>query len=267
MRITSTITTLVGAMLLFGIAAPLTAGEPMARMSDKDVKALVKSIADHEKKFARALDSKFKRSVIRGPGGEIEVAGYLDDLASDIKRFSDRFTGSYSASAEIKDLMERADMMNGYIRNHPEIKGANEWDVFGSGLQQLAGAYGTTFPLPDGAVIRRIGDGELQDAATEISKFAKDMKKPVRKHVKGTDELKAAAKGLDDELSSLADQSKTLASRIRGNKPASAEARQLMDSVGQIESLLDTPGMPGDIATLWEEGSKSIYKVEQAFNL
>ena len=89
----------------------------------------------------------------------------------------------------------------------------------------------------------------------------------MRKHVKGTDELKAAAKGLDDELSSLADQSKTLASRIRGNKPASAEARQLMDSVGQIESLLDTPGMPGDIATLWEEGSKSIYKVEQAFNL
>ena len=267
MRVTATITTWVGALLLFGIAAPLSANEPMARLSDKDVKALVKSIGDHQKKFERALDSKFKRSVLRGPGGEIEVGGYLDDLEGDIKRFGDRFAGSYSASAEVKDLMERASMMNDYIRKHPEMKGANEWDVFGSGLQQLAGAYGTTFPLPDDAVIRRIGDGELEDAAADISKFAKDMKKPVRKHVKGTDELKAAAKRLDNELTSLTDQSKTLASRIRSNKPASAEARQVMDSVGRIESLLDTPGMPGDITTLWAEGAKSVYKVEQAFAL
>ena len=261
------ITTVVGALLLFGISAQVQANDPMTRMSDKDVKSLVKKIEDHEKKFERALDSKFKRSVIRGPGGEIDISGYLDDLEGDIKRFGDRFDGSYSASAEIKDLMERADMMNGYIRNHPEMKGANEWDVFGSGLQRLAGAYGTTFPLPEDAVIRRIGDGELQDAATAISKSAKDMKKPVRNHVKGTDELKAAAKGLDDELSSLADQGKTLASRVRGNKPASAEARQLMDIAGRIEALLDTPGMPADIASLWQESSKSIDKIEQAFGL
>lgn len=267
MKISATITTLVGAMLLFGIAAPLSAAEPMARVSDKDVEALVKSIEDHQKDFVRALDSKFKRSVLRGPGGEIEVAGYLDDLENDIDRFSDRFDGSYSASAEVKDLMERASMMNDYIRKHPEMDGANEWDVFGSGLQQLAGAYGTTFPLPDGAVIRRIGDGELEDTAKGISEFAKDMKKPVRKHVKGTDELKAAAKSLDDELSSLADQGDALASRIRSNKPATAEARQLVDSVGRIESLLDTPGIPEDVTTLWEEGSKSVAKVEQAFAL
>ena len=267
MNITTRIATLLGAVIIFGVATQGMAQEPMARLSDKDVKALVKSIADHEKKFARALDSKFKRSLLRGPGGEIEVAGYLDDLAGDIKRFGDRFTGSYSASAEIKDLLMRADMMNGYIRKHPEIKGANEWDVFGSGLQRLASAYGTTFPLPKDAVIRRIGDGELQDAATAISKFAKGFKKPVRKHVSGTDELKVAAKGLDAELSALANHSKTVASRISSNKPASAEARQLMDAVGRIESLLETPGMPEDVISAWQDGSKDVYKIKQAFTL
>lgn len=259
--------TLFGALVFLGLSSPVLAEESMARLSDKDVKELAKTIEKQHNSFERALDSKFKRSILRGPGGEIQVSYYLEDLGESIEQLGKRFTGSYSASAEATETLKRADFMNSYVRNNPQMKGANEWDVLGSSLQQLAHAYGTTFPLPDDAVIRRIGDGELEDAATAISKFAKDMKKPVRKYAKGTDELKAAAKGLDDELSSLADQSRTLASRIRSGKPASAEARQMMDAVGRIEALLETAGMPDEVATAWQEGSKSIAKVKQAFAL
>lgn len=259
--------TLMGAVVLAGLPSSALADETMARLSDRDVEDLVETIEDEFKDFRRALDSTFRRSVVRGPGGEIQVDGYLDDLAADIERFDDRFDGEYSASAEVKDLLTRADMMNGYIRSHPEMKGANEWDVFGSGLQGLASAYGTTFPLPDGAAIRRIGDGELEGAASAVSEHARDMKKPVRKHARGTDELKAAADSLDDELSALSEQSRTLASRIRGNKPASAEARQVLDTAGNIETLLDTPGMPTEVTAAWEEGAKSMEKIEQAYAL
>jgi methyl-accepting chemotaxis protein len=261
------ISTLAGALIFLGLSSPIPAQEQMARLSDKDVKELVKTIEKQHKSFERALDSKFKRSILRGPGGEIQVSYYLEDLGESLEQLRKRFTGSYSASAEATEALKRADFMNSYVRKNPQMRGANEWDVFGSSLQQLASAYGTSFPLPDDAAIRRIGDGELQDAATAISKFAKDMKKPVRKYVKGTDELKAAAKSLNDELSSLADKSRTLASRIRSGKPASAEARQMMDAVGRIESVLETEGMPGEVATAWQEGSKSINKVKQAFAL
>jgi hypothetical protein len=239
----------------------------MARLSDKDVKALVKTIEKQHSSFERALDSKFKRSVLRGPSGEIQVSYYLDDLGDALEQLGKRFTGGYAASAEATEALQRADFMNSYVRDNPQMKGANEWDVFGDSLQQLARAYGTTFPLPDDAAIRRIGDGELSDAATAISKLAKDMKKPVRKHVKGTDELKAAAKSLDGELSSLADGSKKLASRIRSGKPASAEARQMMAGVDRIESLLQTEGVPGEVSSAWQAGSTHINKVRQAFGL
>jgi hypothetical protein len=258
---------IVATMALALGAAGLNADEPMARLSDKDVKNLVKTIEKQNKSFQRALDSKFKRSILRGPGGEVQISHYLNDLDEAIEQLGKRFTGSYSASAEATELLKRADFMNSYIRNKPEMKGANEWDVFGSSLQQLARAYGTKFPLPDDAAIRRIGDGELEEAATAISKFAKDMKKPVRKYAKGTDALKVAAKSLNEELSSLADKSKTLASRIRSGKPASAEARQMMDAVKRIESLLETEGMPGEVATAWRGASTSINKVKQAFAL
>ena len=222
---------IVATMALALGAAGLNADEPMARLSDKHVKNLVKTIEKQNKSFQRALDSKFKRSILRGPGGEVQISHYLEDLDDAIEQLAKRFTGSYSASAEATELLKRADFMNSYVRNKPQMKGANEWDVFGSSLQQLAHAYGTKFPLPADAVIRRVGDGELLEAATAISKFAKDMKKPVKKYVKGTDELKAVAKRLNDEFSSLADKSKTLASRIRSGKPASAEARQMLSLI------------------------------------
>jgi hypothetical protein len=267
MNTVARIGTALGACVLFAFSSAVLADEPMARLSDKDVKSLVKTIGKQHKSFERALDSKFKRSILRGPGGEIQVGTYLDDLDDSIEQLGKRFTGSYSASAEATETLKRADFMNSYVRQNPQMRGANEWDVFGSSLQQLARAYGTSFPLPDDAAIRRIGDGELQDAASMISKFAKDMKKPVRKYVKGSDDMKAAAKSLGDELSSLADQSRTLASRIRSGRPATAEARQMMEAVGQIESLLGTEGMPDEVATAWQQGSKSISKVKQAFAL
>lgn len=267
MNIIARVGTLLSVFAFLGLTSPVLAQEQMARLSDKDVKSLVKTIEKQHKSFVKALDSKFKKSVLRGPGGELQVNYYLDDLGESIEQLGKRFTGGYAASAEATEALQRADFMNSYVRNNPQMKGANEWDVFGSSLQQLAQAYGTTFPLPDDAAIRRIGDGELADAATAVSKLAKDMKKPVRKYVKGTDELKAAAKSLDGELSSLADRSRTLASRIRSGKPASAEARQMMATVGQIESLLETDGIPDEVVTAWRESSKSVDKVQQAFGL
>jgi len=239
----------------------------MARLSDKNISSLVEKIGNQRDKFERALDSDFKRSVLRGPGGEIQVRGYLDDLADAVERIEDRFDGNYAASTEVQDLLERADIMNGYIRSNPSLEGANEWDVFGSSLQQLAAAYGTTFPLPDGAMVRRIGDGELETVAAAVNKLAKDLQRSVRSQTRGKDELKATGQDLEKELSTLADTGKTLSSRIRSGKPASAEARQLMDSVGKVESLIRVPGMPGELATAWETVEPSIEKIAQAYDL
>ena len=266
-RVATFAAALAALLVAYCSATSSAAQEPAARMSDKAVKQLVDDIEDQQKRFARALDSSFRRSVLRGPGGEIEVEGYLDDFNEDINRFSDRFDGNYSASAEVKDLLIRADMMNAYIHANPSVKGANEWDVLESSLQQLAAVYGTTFPLPDDPVIRRIGDGELEDAASATSKFAGHFRGTVRKETRRLDGLDDPSAKLEDEISSLEDVSKALASRIRKDKPASAEARQLLDTVGKIEALLATPGMPSTLKTAWATSEKDVEKIAQAFRL
>lgn len=267
MRLIRNICVLSGALTVLLFSTQVWGDESMARLSDNDVKALAKTIGKQHQTFARAIDPKFKRRILRGPGGEVQVEYYLEDLGDSIQQLGKRFTGSYSASAEATEVLKRADFMNSYVHNNPSMKGANEWDVFGASLQQLASAYGTRFPLPDDAAIRRIGDGELADAATELSKFSKGLPKTIKKQTRGMKELSEAVKGIEAELKSMTSLSKTLASRIRSGKPATAEARQLMESVGAVEKLIATEGMPAGVAEAWNAGSRPIGKIAQAFRL
>ena len=259
--------TVVTAFAVLAALLPLASwgDEMFARPSDRDIKDLVKELDRQEKRFEKALDSKFKRSVLRGPGGEIDVDKYLDDLSEAIDRLGKRFTGDYSASTEATEVLQRASFMNSYIRENPSLKGANEWDLFGSNLQRLAAAYGTSFPLPGDAVVRRVGDGELEGAATAISKFSRDFSKVLKKSTRGMDALEDAVEQGEAHLKTVGDVGKKLASRIRSGKPASAEARQLLAAVEQVQAVVDTAGMPEDVVSAWEKGGAPISKIEQAF--
>ena len=267
MRISRRVVVLFSMLGVLLFSAQGWSDELMARLTDNDVKALAKTLGKQHKSFVGALDSKFKRSILRGPGGEIQVEYYLTDLSESIQQLSERFTGSYSASAEATEVLKRADFMNSYVRNNPSMKGANEWDVFGASLQQLASAYGTSFPLPGDEAIRRIGDKELADAAAAVSKFAKDLPKPIRKETRGMKELSDTVKMIEAELKSMSTLSKTLGSRIRSGKPATAEARQLMESVHKVEALIATEGMPAGVSEAWATGSRDIRKIAQTFRL
>ena len=253
------------AFLLLPVAGQ--AEELLARNSDKGVKALVKNITAAEKRFEKSLDSKFKRSILRGPTTELQVGDYLKDLSDAMVSLEKRFTGEYAASAEATEVLKRSSLMHGYIRKNPSLKGANEWDAVAALLQQLATAYGQTFPLTEGVPIRRIGDGELADAANELRTFAGSFQKVLNKSTGKIPELKDPVKAGVTDLKFIASSSKTLASRIRSGKPASAEARQLMEAVERVETLVNMESMPEAVAAEWEGGARPINKISQAFGL
>ena len=56
------------------------------------------------------------------------------------------------------------------------MKGRSEWDRQVTNLKRLAEAYGTTFPLPDGATVRRMNDKETAAAAEAVATAAERFK-------------------------------------------------------------------------------------------
>ena len=69
------------------------------RLSDKDVKRIIDQVDEGRDNFEGNFDGKFKGSTLRGPGGEVNVAGALQDYQDNTQKLKDRFTPDYSASS------------------------------------------------------------------------------------------------------------------------------------------------------------------------
>ena len=91
----------------------------------------------------------------------MKVSGALQDYQDNTQKLKDRFTPDYSASAEVMTVLKQSTAIDTFMQGASSaMKGRNEWDRQTTYLKQLAAAYGTTFPLPDGAAVRRMNDKE-----------------------------------------------------------------------------------------------------------
>ena len=171
------------AVLVVGLVAPTSA--PGERPSDKDVKQLLERVDNERDRFEDQLDGKLKRSILRGPGGEVNVVRYLDDLQENVDKLKDRFTPEYAASAEATTVLRQgADIQRFMATQAPDLDGMSEWNRLAATMGQLAAAYGTTFPIPEGQAARRLNDAEVKKAAAETAKGADRFKKDLESSLK-----------------------------------------------------------------------------------
>ena len=90
------------------------------RLPDKDVKALIDQVDEGRDKFEGNLDGKFKGSTLRGPNGEVKVAGALQDYQDNTKKLKDRFTSTYSASAEVATVLKQSTAIDTFMQGAAE---------------------------------------------------------------------------------------------------------------------------------------------------
>ena len=217
------------------LAAPATGAD---RLTDKDVKKLLEQIYQNRDRFEDQLDGKVKRSILRGPRGEVNVEQFLDDLQDNVNRLKERFTSDYAASAEATTVLRQGSDIQRYMSQQPpNFQGASEWNRLASSLEALAAAYGTTFPMAEGASARRLNDRELALAAKEIARGADQFKKELRAALERNKSIdKATREAALAEVESLKQDAKVLSSRLDDGKPASGEAKQLLQHLAAVGS-------------------------------
>ncbi len=262
--------TVVGLLSLIGLlTGPTLAWSEgtFVRSYDGDVKHLIKQAVDGERQFERSLDGKFKNSVLRSPTEEVSVEKYLQDFQQELKQLSNRFSQKYSASAEARAVLSRATTMNTYMREHPGVKGASEWDQYAGSLSALAGAYDATFPLGPDTVVRRVGDKELIDAVNAASKQPQNVDSALQKAKKNSPALAAITEAGSKDLDELAAALKVLKSRLSSKKPATAEARQVIIVGDRIDALLSSASAPASVTTPWQAANSDLNTIAQTFGL
>ncbi len=252
---------LAGALSLSSM--PTFAQPRPERLSDKEVKALIEQVDEGRDKFEGNLDGKFKGSTLRGPGGEVKVAGALQDYQDNTKKLKDRFTPDYSASAEVATVLKQSTAIDAFMQSAPSaMKGRNEWDRQTTYLKRLAASYGATFPLPDSATVRRMNDKETAGTADAIATAAGRFKGDVDK---ASTLAKADRDAARKDADLLIKQAKAVKSRTSDGKLATAEMRELVEQVAKLQAFVDAHPIP--TMTNWQAVQTSLANLQQAFGL
>ena len=220
------------ALLLLPVPA-LAADRP----NDRDLKKLIERLYEERDRFEDQLDGTLKRSTLRGPQGEVIVERVLDDLQTNLSSFKERFKPEYAAGTEAATVLRQATGIHRYMASQaPTLKGQSEWNRMATTMGEIAGAYGTTFPLPDGATVRRYNDPEVKQAAEQIATVSDRLKSALDTALKADKTIdKATREAAIKEVESAKTAAKTLVSRLNDQQPAAADAKAALDRIAAAQ--------------------------------
>jgi len=240
------------------------------RLPGKDVKALLERIHNERDRFEDQLDGKIKNSIIRGEG-EVHVGSFLDDLQENVDRLKSRFKYDYAASAEVTMVLRQGtDIQRFMSKQPPDLDGASEWNRLASSLGELAKIYATTFPLPEGQQARRLSDHEVENVASELAKSADLFKKDLESALKIDTTIAQPTKDAAvEEVNGLKEDAEKLASTVEDGRPASGEAKAVLDRAARIRGAAASSGraLSPEAQTAWGSVESGLQKVAAAFDL
>ena len=254
----------VMSMLLF--MAPSASAD---RLNDKDIKQLLERIDNERDRFEDQLDGKLKRSILRGPGGEVNVERYLDDLQENVDKLKERFKPEYAASAEVTTVLRQASDIHRYMATlPPNFDGASEWTRLAASLRDLATNYATTLPIPEGQQARRLNDREVQKAAEEVSKAADSFRKEWDAALKKDKAVDAASRQAAlSEAAGLKEDAKKVASLVGSGRPASGEVQGLLQRVARVRTASSGRTLSPAAQAAWGSVESGLDKVALAFGM
>lgn len=240
--------TLIGSALL---SSPLNAAD---RLTDRDLKRLVARIHSGLDHFENALDSRLKHSLLPGPSGDgpaaIEVEHYLQDLKENVDKFEDRLTPASAAGTEAATVLRQASRVHAFVRQQsPTIRGESEWNRVATDFKTLALEYGTDFPLPDNAMVRRMNDGEVAAAAEAVARTAERLGQTLDDELKKDPGVRERTrKTIVDEAGLVEKSAKNLRERVKDDEPGSAELDRLLTQASRVRVLLGQHQVPASNA-------------------
>jgi hypothetical protein len=261
--------TIVIAVLLSFLSSPQAPPAAAARLTDQQVKELFDRVDNDRDRFEDQLDGNVKHKVLRGPAGEVDVEKFLDDLQDNVDKMKGRYKDDYAAGSEVATVLRQSSAVQRFMATQPpNMKGGSEWGRLASSLNELAVAYGTTFPTPDDATVRRIGDHEIADAASKMADAADQFRKrlddalKLETHIPQTSREAAVA-----EANGLKKDADALADRLNDHKPASGEATALLLRAARIQTTAATLSLPSSATDAWKAVLPPLTTIAHGFNL
>ena len=165
-------------------------------------------------------------------------------------------------------LRQGADISRFIASKPPNFDGASEWTRLAASLSQLAAVYGTSMPMPDGQIARRVNDREVKVVTEQVAKDADHFKKELDASLKRDTSVDTATReAATREVEDLKADAKRLGSLAGDGRPASGEAKALLDRAAAIRGTVGGRTLSPPARTAWAAIDTSLDTVALAFGL
>jgi hypothetical protein len=263
---------LITPVMLATLAAPPPAlAQSPGRLSDKQVEATMKQVADGLDRFVDQMDPRVRKAVIKNERGEVDVKAFLDDLRKASDAMRSRFDPPrYSANAEVLAFLTQARRLDDGIGRRPGMSGADPaWEVVKPSLARLGGAYGVDWSTEPGAwAAARTSDDEVKTALRGLEKNAQGLRKELEKDLKKDKSLDAAgrAEAIAPAIE-LATTAKQAASAFASEADIGPLVGKLLGSARRLEEVVTARKLTGPASSLWAGASADVGKVAGAYGV
>ena len=116
------------------------------RLSDREVEQLLNRIDTRADRYKDSLDRALDRSRLNGTQQEDEINKFVGDFKDATKQLRDRFNSRTSVAKDVESVLNRADMINDFMRRHNLNRLAqDDWSLLRGDLEQLARVYNVSW--------------------------------------------------------------------------------------------------------------------------
>ncbi|CAN5430394.1 hypothetical protein BH20ACI3_BH20ACI3_30080 [soil metagenome] len=113
----------------------------------QSVLQLIHRIEDRTDVFRNSLDAALDQSTLDGSSAEDNINLFVRDFDAAVSRLRERFDRRQSTAVDAQEVLNRAAAIDDFLRRRPaDARTQRAWSNLGLQLNQLARAYGVTWP-------------------------------------------------------------------------------------------------------------------------
>lgn len=254
-----------------GLAAAAQVPAP-DRVTDKEMKPLLKELEESVKDFQDAAKDKLKNTTLNTGSGDASVKQYVQDLRDAAKRLKDGY-GDRSTAADAESVFLRAGYIDRFMQANPLVTGADrQWGAVKGHLDRLGKAYSVTWS-GEGASARpnRVEDKQLKQLLDQFRKAGEQYRNTLDKALsKDLTVDKKMRENARDSLRNLTDSAGKLKDKLADPKDRD-QANQLVGDIlrtgDAIGTFMESRTLPGSVKIGWAKLRAQLGTVASAYNV
>jgi hypothetical protein len=170
---------LVAVVVMFAAPAAAFGWQTPVRLTESEIKDLLKRIDKDAEKFRKTVNSALDKSALNKTQDEDHINRYIKDLEHYTDSLKHSYSDSHTATAQVEQVLARGSNIEGFVQQHQlRAEVTTDWGVLRGDLDQLAAAYGVKWgPTGVAGTPYRVSEDEVKDLLSRLDHNAENYRK------------------------------------------------------------------------------------------